>query len=463
MATLDEVFGKKACEKLTENGDLAYTKASLNDDLVNLLFMSEYYQNHLNEVNIGTSEREKMFAQFMRDPRFGIGRRDLGRVLMNKSKCSWQEIVRAGRYDDLFYGIGRVPKSLADFLYKEIESGNELVKKWMPRYSSKNLLLARQFAKIWGMNKQQYGKFIKCNTTENKLSRKNTDAINFEHVPSLAMLKYYQRFKEGEDTKYRFMEYLSKVNKGEAKLNISTINVYDIYKNRDRIDADLFFNKIEKISGSWLPIVDTSGSMYDKNDSIGKALSIGHYLAKCSTYAPNKVVSFSSHPQLLELGKENEIFDYYWGERANKTKQNLSGCRTQYDREINSMYTGDCSNTDFGAVMDLLKDLTDVPEYLVVLSDMEFDTGSKMSKDETMELFKKKGYKTRIIWWNFNVRNRTSPECWNGSGNVKQDEDGNIFISGYNPMLLKYLECGFNASQFIDRLLNEYQKKVQQD
>ena len=264
------------------------------------------------------------------------------------------------------------------------------------------------------------------------------------------MLKYYKRFKEGEDTKYRFMEYLAKVNKGEAKLNISTTNIYDIYKNRDRIDADLFFNKIEKTSGSWLPILDSSGSMQDRNDSYGKACAVAHYLAKCSSYAPNKVVSFSSHPQLLELGKENDIVGGYWGRI--ERKQNLSGCRTQYDREIKSMYTGDCSNTDFGAVMDLLKDLTDVPEYLVVLSDMEFDQGSSMSKSETMRLFKSRGYKTRIIWWNFNSRNITAPEM---------DSDGNIFMSGYSPMLLKYLEAGFNASQFIDKLLTEYQKKVE--
>ena len=115
------------------------------------------------------------------------------------------------------------------------------------------------------------------------------------------------------------------------------------------------------------------------------------------------------------------------------------------------MYTGDCSNTDFGAVMNLLKDLTDVPEYLVVLSDMEFDNGSSISKSRTMELFKEKGYKTRIIWWNLNSRNTTAPEM---------DSDGNIFMSGYSPMLLKYLECGFNATQFIDKLLSEYHKNV---
>lgn len=443
MATLKEVFEKQECVKLTENGDLAYTKASLSDKLVNLLFMTEYYRNHLDEVQIGNSEREKLFAQFIRDPRFGIGCRDLGRKLMHMSGCGVKEIVRAGRFDDLFIGIPTISKEVADFLHDEIEKGNELAKKWMPRYSSKNLLLARQFAKLWGLNKQQYGKFVKVNTTENKLSRKKTDEIVFEQVPSLALIKYYTRFKEGEDTKYRFMEYLSKVNKGEAKMNVSTTTVYDIFKNAGKIDADLFFNNIEKIKGSWIPIVDTSGSMWNLNDSIGKALSIGHYLAKCSSYAPDKVISFSSEPQLIELGKK--IKTSFWDRIPNVTD------RTQYGREILSMYTGDCSNTDFGAVMNLLKDLTDMPEYLVVLSDMEFDAGSHQSKKELKELWDRKGYTTKIVWWNFNSRATTSPEM---------DESGNIFLSGYNPMLLKFLESGFNASQFLDKLLDEYKKAV---
>ena len=52
--------------------------------------------------------------------------------------------------------------------------------------------------------------------------------------------------------------------------------------------------------------------------------------------------------------------------------------------KYNSMYTGDCSNTDFGKVMELLKGLKKYPEYLIVLSDMEFDCGSNQSKEETM-------------------------------------------------------------------------------
>ena len=114
---------------------------------------------------------------------------------------------------------------------------------------------------------------------------------------------------------------------------------------------------------------------------------------------------------------------------------------------------GDSTNTDFGAVMDLLKSLDkeSAPEYQIVLSDMEFDRGSKTSKDCTMQYFKENGVATKIIWWNFNSRHTTCPET---------DDCGNIFMSGYSPMLLKYLSAGFNAKDFLDNMLKEYAKKL---
>lgn len=446
---IEEIFSQKR----TENGDVAYTKIN-NDNLLNILFLTEYYQNHLSEVNIGNSEKDKLFARFIRDPRLGLGRRDLGRRLMRLAGCSIDDIVKSGRVDDLFINNANqkdyiIDDDILDYLKREIESGNELVKKWMPRYSSKNMMLARYIAKRWGMNKQQYGHFIKCNTTENKLSRKNTCDIKFEQVPSLAMIKYFNRFKTKDDTKDRFEKYLEDVNSGKKELKIATTTVYDIYRNRDKIDPVLFFDKIEKIKINAIPIVDTSGSMCDRNDSIGKAYAIGHYLAKCSTYAPNKVITFSSHPTLLTLGEENIYTNGWYGSR--QEKQDLSHCKNQYDREIESMFTGDCSNTDFGRVMKLLKDLDDTPEYIVVLSDMEFDDGSNQSKTELEEMWKENGYTTKIVWWNLNSRNITIPEM---------DRNGNIYLSGYSPMLLKFLEVGFDGTAFLNKLLDEYKKAI---
>lgn len=442
--TLQEIFDNV---KLTENGDLAYSKVS-SDVMLDILFMTEYYTKHLDDTpHLENKDIDKLFSMFIRDPRYGLGRRDLGRKLMADAKVSLEDIVLAGRVDDLlFMGLDSIEYyNMLDYLHSEIEKGNELVKKWMPRYSSKNLLLARQIAKYWNMSKQQYGHFIKCNTVENKLSRHNYDEIVFEHIPSLAAIKYARAFSTKPETKERYEQYLADVKAGKKELHVATSTVYDIYKNRKKIDADLFFDKIEKISGSWIPIVDSSGSMMDDNDSYGKAMAIGHYLAKCSSYAPNKVISFSSRPQLITLGIPPTERNYYWMSRDGKFN-------STYEKEIDSMYTGDCSNTDFGKVMQLLSNLSgDMPEYLVVLSDMEFDQGSSMSKEDTMRLFKSKGYNTKIVWWNLNSRNTTAPEM---------DSSGNIFLSGYNPMLLKYLQAGFDAKAFLDTLLAEYAKNI---
>ena len=445
---LNEIFS----EKLTENGDIAFNKVGDNA-LVNLLFLTEYYQKHLDEVpTLGCSDKEQLFAMFIRDPRFGLGRRDLGRKLLSDTGCTIEQIVKAGRVDDLFFIERFDPvyyqyNAILDWCREQILAGNELVKKWMPRYSSKNMMLARDIAKYYGMNKQQYGHFVKCNTTENKLSDHRYDDLEFEHIPSLAMLKYAKAFATKAELKDRYSQYLEDVKAGKKDLKVSTTNVYDIYKNRYSIDADLFFSKLEKIKINCIPIVDTSGSMCDANDSFGKALAIGHYLAKCSTYCPEKVVSFSSRPQLLTLGETPKIeWDYGYNYIAPRDDKSV------YQREIASMFTGDCSNTDFGAVMELLSKLDgDMPEYLVVLSDMEFDYGSNTSKDATMKLFKSKGYNTKIVWWNLNSRNITCPEM---------DADGNIFLSGYNPMLLKYLQVGFNSNAFLDKLLREYSEAI---
>jgi len=389
----------------------------------------------------------------MRDPRYGLGQKNIGRELLASLQATPEQIVACGRYDDVWriYNIAfkhDYEVSLLDFLKKKCASNDALCKKWMPRYSSKDKKYAINLAKAFNLNKQEYGKFIKCDsTTEFMLSHHLEENIIFEHVPSLAMIKYANTFSRKLPDKYS--EYLNKVRSGKAKLNVSTTNVYDIYRNRNKIDAQLFFDQISKCKGSWLPIVDTSGSMWDSNDSIGKALSIGHYLAKCSSYLPNTVMSFSSEPFLIELGKKYSHTVHRYSSYTFEPNPNYS----DYINEINSMNTGDCSRTNFGAVMEILKGLEKgyAPDYLVVLSDMEFDMGSALSKNETMELFKSRGIQTRIIWWNFNSHDTTVPEI---------DKDGNIFLSGYNPYLLSYLETGFDSDTFIAKLLTKYSETI---
>lgn len=419
---LEDIFASKR----TENGDFAYN--TVGNHLSDILFMTAYFEKNLSKLpQIGKTPYEQLFAMFIRDPRFGIGRRDLGRALMTKTGCTPEMVIDAGRWDDIYHVF---PIRVAAEIFKDaINKGDFLAKKWAPRYSSKDLLTARLFAREWKMNKQQYGKFIKTvETPEFKLSSHNTDAIDFSKLPSLALLKYWKRFNSKPDTMGRFQKYLESVKKGEAKMNVSTTNVYDIYRNRESIDPDLVYSQLEKISGSWLPIIDVSGSMVC-DDALGKALSIGKYLADTSTYCPRQFVTFSSRPELVKLPDAD------------------------YNTQLRTIKKSDWGyNTNLGAVMTLLAGLkTEMPQYLVILSDMEFDYGSSIKKDALMRLWKQKGWTTKIVWWNFNSRNKTAPEM---------DKDGNIFLSGYNPMLLKYLESGFDNDKFIEKLLMEYFKNL---
>ena len=259
-------------EKLTENGDKSFT--STGNKLLDILFGTEYYSRNLKEIPlIGDSIVAKVFSMFIRDPRFGLGRRDLGRHLMSQTMLTPQQIVLCGRYDDL-YLMPHFTMANLDFLFEEVKKGNELAKKWMPRYSSKHFEFAKQFAEMLDMNKQQYGHFVKANTVENTMSRKQWEYIVFEHVPSLAAIRYAKAFQRHQPERYR--QYIEDVKAGKKELHVATTNVYDIYKNRDSIDVDVFYGKVEKINISCIPIVDVSGSMFwkESNDAIGKALSI---------------------------------------------------------------------------------------------------------------------------------------------------------------------------------------------
>lgn len=451
MTELEKIINTKK----TENGDVSYKTTGNN--LVDLLFLTSYFEKHLHEVNIGQSEKEKLLAMFIRDPRYGLGRRDLGRRLMMYAGVSASDIVLAGRFDDLW----NIPtKDNLDYLYNELLKGNELAKKWMPRLSSKSKSqYAKALCREWNIERYDYRKLVKCHSTvEYKLSYseedKNVDeldklfkkkyihplveTIEFEKVPSMAMKRYLKTFSTKEGLKNRFAEYIKSVKEGKTKVNTSTSDVYEAYKmvkknanseNSNVIAKKIIENETLGIELNAICILDTSGSMglLGRGGLIDKATSVAHALSTHSTFAPNKVISFSSNPHLMAITGET------------------------LQEQYRSLYTGDCSNTDFGKVMELLRKLGKYPEYLIVLSDMEFDYGSKQSKEETMKIFKEHNANTKIIWWNFNDRNKTVPEF---------DEYGNIYLSGYNLQILKLLENKFDMTTYVDKILEDYKKKI---
>ena len=439
--------------KTTENGDKSYN--STGNNLVDLVFLTEYFENHVDEVTIGNSEKEKLLAMYIRDPRNGMGRKKLGRRLMQLAEVENKHIVLAGRYDDLLENP--TDENLV-YLKEMLFAGNELAKKWMPRLKGKDKLIAKELCKMWNITEKEYRKLIKADTTEYKLSyvERETvsplaeafnkkmyihplvDTIDFEKVPSLAMTKYCKTFSKREDIKPRFDKYIQDLKENKAKVNTSTTNVYDTYKTATRgawineentnvIASKMLEKQQEGIELDCLVIHDSSGSMHDGNDSIGKANSIALALATKSTYCPNELISFSSRPHFIKI-KGNTLNEKY-----------------------KSFQTRDIANTDFSKVMELCTTLNKYPEYFICLSDMEFNSGSYQTKEEAMKIIKVKSPKTKIIWWNLNSRNKTVPEF---------DEYGNIFLSGYSIQMLKLLENKFNMDEYIEKILLDYKNKI---
>lgn len=452
---------KIMAEKVTENGDASYTTTGNN--LIDLLFMADFFQKNLDSAHIGDSDKEKLFAMYMRDPRFGQGRRDLGRKLMELSGLDADMTLLAGRFDDLWH----IPTDAnIEKLFTELKAGNELAKKWMPRLTGKDKKIAKAFCKMLGISEKEYRKLIKTEgTTEYKLSYAEkvsdgtplddlfnkggvythplVESINFEQVPSLAMTKYMKAFSTREDIKERFTAYIKAVKEDKAKVNTTTANVHDAYKvvrntnamkdvedNADVIGKKIVEQETSGLSLNCICVLDTSGSMgglYSPSSLCSKATSVCHALATHSTYAPNQLISFSSHPELMTI-------------KGNTLKE-------QYE----SMYTGDWSNTDLGKVFKILMGLKKFPDYVIVMSDMEFDRGSSFNQKEWMKLVKETGAQTKMIWWNFNDRHRTTPEY---------DENGNIFMSGYDIQALLQVPGVMDMNEYIDKILADYAKKI---
>ena len=149
MNSLERLFN----EKSTENGDKSYK--STGNDLLDILFMTSYYEKHLVDLlesdKIGTSAREKLFARFIRDPRHGLGRRNLGRVLMLLTDVKPYDIVKSGRFDDLLW-IGKDEDILV--IVQEARLGNELAKKWLPRLNSKDRDIAKAICREFNFREE---------------------------------------------------------------------------------------------------------------------------------------------------------------------------------------------------------------------------------------------------------------------------------------------------------------------
>lgn len=281
---------------------------------------------------------------------------------------------------------------------------------------------------------------------ERLMSLGQLDQINFEKIPSVAMHRMKKSFhrdtnasgieSESRKTLHKsYEEYLTKLNKGEAKVNVCGIQPHELVNTYlgKTVELDLL------VEGQWtalidrvrtagtfkntMAIVDTSGSM--NGVPLQVAIALGIVVAECTECTDKKVITFNTTPR--------------WHELVGSTLK----------EKVTSMNYRDWGgSTDLRKVFDMiLEDAVsrELPPSqmittIIIFTDMQFDSACGADWESTFE-YATKQYLShnydlpKIVCWNL----RTS--C-SKSLPVTKDEIGYVMLSGYSAELLKSILDG---------------------
>lgn len=412
---------------------------------------------------------------YLRNVRGGQGERNFFKVCIKKMTMIDKEAIRRnirfipefGRWDDLYCLEGTCLEAEAfQFMKTQLEldvnsKTPSLLAKWLKSEntsSKESKRLGTITRKYFGLTSKQYRKILselrrRINVVEKLMSANRWDEIEFDKIPSRAGFIYKNAFARRDIIKEKYKAFALDES---TKVNASTLYPYecvekalDFWGNNDdthRAMVNKYWDNFEDyIKGkpfNGIVMADTSGSMW--GTPMNAAVSLAMYCAsKCSGPYANHFLTFSSNPYLCEI----KGYDF-----VNQCER-IAG-NDDWD-----------SSTNIEAAMDLLLNIalknnlpqSDVPENLVIVSDMEFnscvsagpvtnsrwDMGSRYtlnSEDTTLfETIEKRwaenGYKMpHITFWNV--------DCRNGK-NIPMKDNGYVnFVSGFSPVLFEQLlEC----------------------
>lgn len=476
----------------TENGALGYRTTGkelldLNFAVASLRKMSDV---EVSKRFMKAFGEDKMLAMkwlfYARDVRGGLGERRLFRAVLDDLVHRNPEMVipvinlipEYGRYDDLWCMLDS--KEAATAIYqivdKQLKKDWEnmvagkpisILAKWMPSINAsaeKTKEYGKKLCNALHMTEREYRKSLSklrkyLDVVEVKMSAKNWSEIKYEAVPSRANLIYNDAFLRNDEARRR--EYLGKLEKGETKINASTLFPHDIVHKymsggwRSRLQPkDAAIEALWKAlpntvndCGNTIVVADGSGSMTTcvDNNSRVTALEVANALAiyfaeRSSGQFKDKYITFSERPQFVDLSKFNNL----------------------HDKIQTALAHNEVANTNIEAVFDLILTTAvknrmkqeDLPKNILIISDMEFDScattnsGTKdswgfyrMAKPDQrlFEVIAQKyanaGYQLpRLVFWNVNSRTGTIP--------VKENDLGVALVSGFSVNVAKMVMSG---------------------
>lgn len=377
------------------------------------------------------------------------------------------QVPEFGRYDDLYCVFDTpVEKSAMELIKQQLmtdmaskENGISLIAKWCPSENASSVETKAKAKKIrtyLGITSKQYRKMLsklreKIKVLERLMSANRWEEIKFDQIPSKAGLKYKNAFARRDIIAKKYEVFAKDTS---TKVNAGTLYPYEVvakavqkngwswygynFSNLSDVDRAMinkyWDNLPDYLNGSnshMMCIIDTSGSMTgDKADApLNVAISLGMYCAehmgKDNPFR-NHYISFSSRPQFISI----EGVDF------------VDKVRRIYQTNL-------CEDTNLEAAFNLLlKAATrpgvkkkDIPTTIVVVSDMEINSGcrswNEYNIETEMETMRRKwasyGVKMpKLVYWNVNAR----------YNNILDKGPDVSFVSGMSPTIFKQVLTG---------------------
>lgn len=408
-------------------------------------------------------------AFYAGDIRFGLGEREVFRRCMLYIATWHSEIAKAvmelipeyNRWDSVLpmYSVAKTKEAAVRMirtqLHKDMNDMFEskpisLCAKWMPSVNASSfqtVVLAKELAQDLGMSERRYRKTLSAlrkylNVVEVKMSAKEWGDINYERVPSRANLLYSDAFIRNDPI--RRGDYLHELAQGKKKINAGVLYPHEIVNKLQRLAYVAEDDELAVYESMWkalpdygvrntLVVRDGSGSMkwFKYNGSqttpydVATALAI--YLSEHNSGAwKDKYITFSSHPEIVDMRNCNTL--------AEKVRLSHS-----YD---------DLTNTDMYQTMMLVLNTSlaygvpasEMPEMIVILSDMQFDADAHDFNGSLFDSIKRKfeenGYALpKICFWNLNGNSyRTIP--------MQENDMGLVLGSGFTPNTINMFMSG---------------------
>lgn len=466
---------------VTENGALAHktTRSAVYD----MFALGGAYRKRNDEDCIllfknALEENETLALKclfYLRDCRGGQGERRFFRVcykwLAQKhadvARRNFELISEYGRYDDVIYALIGTPleNDALEFIKNQLALDLEcktpsLLAKWLPSENAsavKTKKMGNIIREYLGMTHREYRKTLsilreRINLLERLMSANRWDEIEFDKIPSKAGLIYKNAFARRDIIAKKYEAF---AKSEDTKVNASTLYPYDVvhkavegtrgwgYSFRDMSATDramvekYWENLPDYLEGKpckMMCVVDTSGSMTGSEASapINVAIGLGMYCAeRIGGPFKNHYISFSSRPQLIKI----EGVDF------------VDKVRRIYKTNL-------CENTDLVKTFRMLKKIAltakpeDIPETIVVISDMQIDCGSRFygsnvaTEMESMRReWEKAGLKMpKLVYWNVEAR---------GAANFLDDGPNVTYVSGCSPVIFQQVISGVTGYELM--------------